>query len=194
MVALVIGGAQCVFDDIEAALKLFTPSTIVAVKDIGITYPHIDHWATYHPDRMPRELEQRRKLGLNMPVCVWTYDEVKRIPNFPVPVQRIKQRGGSSGLLGVLAGLRVADKVVCAGIPMDATMPHFHKRKNGRAWSEAKLYRSHWLNALLDNKHRVRSMSGWTRATYGFPTESWLAEMSVCDDSPHQGRRKENAR
>ena len=62
--AVVLGGAQCVYDDLARAKALLgEPDMVIAVKDIGMEYPKIDYWCSYHIDRMPRELGIRRKLG-----------------------------------------------------------------------------------------------------------------------------------
>lgn len=177
--ALVLGGAQCLYDDIAAAERLFKPTFIVAVKDIGITHPHVDYWVTFHLDRIPRELEQRRKLGHPDPTCFWTYSNIHTPKGLMLPVERLKITGGSSGLLGAFVGMRVAEKVVLAGIPLDPDMPHYHKRKHGKPWKEGAVFRQHWQKAHDDLKFKVRSMSGWTRQLLGKPTRDWLGTTDV---------------
>lgn len=173
-VALVMGGAKCVYDDIDNAIKMFKPDVFVAVKDIGIEYPSVDHWVTYHPERISEELKSRRSLGWPDPTYVWTYQTAPGVLHFPLPIQRIDLRGGSSGLLGTLVGLRYADKVVLAGIPMDPDMPHYHRRKNGKPWREALMYHKQWLERQTTFDGRVKSMSGWTKKQFGAPTLDWL--------------------
>lgn len=172
--ALVLGGAACVFDDMVAAIdKLGEPDVYVGVKDIAIDCPYVTHWVTYHCDRIPRELEQRRKLGHPDPVKIWTYPGV-RVPRIPIEVDRLKVRGGSSGLLGALVGCTVASKAVLAGIPLDVNMPHYHDKKRKRPWTEGRLYKPHWEKHIHLLRGRVTSMSGFTRELLGEPTKEWM--------------------
>lgn len=172
--ALVLGGANCVHKEAKEAIAQFgEPDQIVAVKDIGIEWPKVDHWVSYHVDRMPRELGMRAKLGLPPPGHIWTYQGVKA-PTLPIPVHYYKIRGGSSGLLGALVAIKVCDKAVLAGVPMDPTQRHYHNRKNGRAWHEAALYQEHWRGMLPNIKGKVKSMSGFTRELLGAPTKEWV--------------------
>ena len=175
--ALVMGGAKCVYEDIEAALKLFKPDVIVAVKDIGVTWPHVDHWVTYHPERLPKELAERRKAGLPDPGKIWSYMRQKK-SGIDLPIHVMNTRGGSSGLLGTDVALAVADKVVLCGIPLDPDQVHYRRPKKG-GWPPARAYRLAWTEAHPRLKDRVRSMSGWTRKTLGEPTEEWLHGAAV---------------
>ena len=160
------------FDDIRP--EFVFADSIVAVKDIGITYPHVDHWVTYHPERLKRELAQRRQLGYSDPKFIWTYDRIRLKDDLGVPIKRIGRKGGSSGYMGMWVGLEVADKVVLCGIPMDPKMPHYRRPKK-RGWPEAEMYRKVWLDNLPLLKDRVRSMSGWTKDLLGAPTADWLS-------------------
>lgn len=172
--ALVLGGAQCLHADIEAAQKLFTADIIVAVKDIGITWPKVDYWATFHPERLPKELAQRRKLGLTDPKCIYTYN--KRIPpksSIGVPMKVMHTQGGSSGLMGTEVALLHADRIVLCGIPLDPRQKHYRRPKK-QGWPPATMYRARWKEVAPSFKGRVRSMSGWTRELLGAPTEEWL--------------------
>ena len=176
-VALVLGGAECLFKDLKAAEQLFKPDTIVAVKDIGITYPRVDHWVTYHPERVTNEIRQRRALGYRDP-CLWTYDTFRLDPftkdNWGgLQIRRVDRRGGSSGFMGMVVGVTVADKCVLAGIPMDPNLKHY-RRPKPQGWKEAMMYRKVWSDAFEEYQHLVRSMSGWTRELFGAPTREWL--------------------
>lgn len=172
--ALVLGGAKCVFEDAEKAIQLLgEPDVVVAVKDIWIEWPKVDHVATYHIERIPRELERRRSLGYEDPKCIWTYAHIRQL-KMPLPQKCIKMTGGSSGLLGAYVAIRVADKGVLAGIPLDPTMSHFHNRKQGKPWKEGEHYMKQWRQCLPDLKDRIKSMSGYTKELLGEPTVEWL--------------------
>jgi hypothetical protein len=171
--ALVLGGAACVHDDIKAALQLFTPDIIVAVKDIGITWPKVDYWATFHPERLPKELGVRRASGLPDPKEIWTYRQPPKGSSFGIPIKILKTKGGSSGLLGTEGALDVADRIVLCGIPLDPGQVHYKRPRRG-GWPPAKMYRLAWTVALPRIKDKVRSMSGWTKEVLGAPTLEWL--------------------
>ncbi len=172
--ALVLGGAICLDADVKAALDLFTPSIIIAVKDIGMTYPRVDHWVTFHIERAPRELALRRKAGLPDPQAFWTHKRAHIPSLLDIQCERIEVKGGSSGFMGVQVGLILVDRIVLAGIPMDPDMTHFYKRKGGKPWKEGRVFHQHWKKAYPTLKDRVRSMSGWTKELLGEPTRDWL--------------------
>jgi len=173
--ALILGGAKCLYDDVEAALKLFTPDIVIAVKDIGITYPIIHHWVTFHIDRTPRELATRRATGLRDPECIWHHAKARNVPYLDVPTRKIVVKGGSSGMMGVLCALELGvDKAVLTGIPLDPAMPHYHRRKHGKPWRDATLYRAFWKQEAPTFNDRVRSMSGYTKELLGEPTAKWF--------------------
>lgn len=171
-IALVLGGARCVYDDIAAAQKLVTTDIVVAVKDIGITWPTPHYWATLHPERVPKELAERRRSGLPDPIAIYTYN--KRIPKgIDLPYHVVDLKGGSSGLLGVMVALEVADKAVVCGVPLDPRQPHYRRPKK-QGWPPATMYRIAWKQVHSKLKDRVRSMSGWTRELLGEPTAEWV--------------------
>jgi hypothetical protein len=175
----------------EAALALFKPDIVVAVKDIGITYPHIDHWVTYHPERLPKELKMRRDRGLVDPLFIWTYDKIAIRPKLGIEFRTVPHRGGSSGFMGMVVACIVADRCVLAGIPMDPVQKHFSRPKK-KGWPEAMYYRKVWTEYHGEYKDRVRSMSGWTKEIFGAPTSEWLSELPhrTAGQAPPQERSK----
>ena len=162
---LILGGAYCVFEDIEASQELFLPDVVVAVNDIGIYVEQVDHWCTMHPEKMPAWAKQREAHGFEKP-NMWTATH-KAKEGFTL----VNSMGGS-GILGVnLAKFLNASKIILAGIPMTQDA-HFNKK---HGWIEATLYRQFWRGEKSYPKW-VRSMSGWTKEMYGEPTEEWLKE------------------
>lgn len=188
-IAIVLGGAQCLHEDIETALAMFNPDVVVAVKDIGITYPHIDHWVTYHPERLPKEVHIRRSKGLADPLYVWTYDKITVRPKVGIEFRTVKHRGGSSGFMGMVVACIVADKAVLCGIPMDPKQKHFSRPKK-QGWPEANYYRRVWSEHHGEYKDRVRSMSGWTREIFGAPSKEWLAHGAACQVPDEVGKSR----
>jgi hypothetical protein len=172
--ALVAGGAQCVWEDMaRAEAMLGKPDILVGVKDIWMEM-RVDHFCTFHADRIKKELATRRKRGLPDPSAIWTNSAVKIPPIPEIEIKYLNLRGGSSGLLGVMVALRNADKVVLCGIPMNPEMRHYHQRKHGKPWREGKLYLAHWQQHLPTLRGRVKSMSGNTKEMLGYPTREWV--------------------
>jgi hypothetical protein len=60
-IALIVGGAECVWEDVEAAKKLFTPDTVVAINDMGMYVEEAEHWASMHPEKMNKWVRFRRQ-------------------------------------------------------------------------------------------------------------------------------------
>jgi len=172
--AVVLGGAECVWEDHKALIELFTPELTVCINDIGVVWPHrFDIWVSHHADKLTQWVYERK--GKNLPPAdkLWT-GPVKARNSLP-EIQQHRQRGGSSGLLATCVTLDVAERVVLCGVPMLATMRHWHDNARGIPWTECTHYLKHWEElypTLL--KDRVRSMSGWTAERLGKPTKEWF--------------------
>lgn len=169
MKALVLGGADCVWRDLRAALDMSTFDLVVAVNAAFRDFPgHVDHAVSYHSDLLPFWTEQRREAGLPGPGKYWSSEGQRHI--IGVEMGFVPAWGGSSGLIGAQVGLEVADKVVLCGVPLDPDAAHFDKPG---AWDEAVKHRAAWQDHV-DDLGRVRSMSGWTAELLGRATEEWL--------------------
>jgi hypothetical protein len=168
--ALVLGGAACVWDDVEYALDLSEFELVIACKRI------VEHWkgpldafASLHPESIAASLRARREKGYSMDFPVYCDRDSK---DGRVSVDHLlADWAGSSGLYGVAVALHLgADRVVLAGVPMDGG-PHFDKPGD---WETSTSYHKGWIR----NQHRLnnvaRSCSGWTRALLGRPDEAWL--------------------
>jgi len=168
--ALICGGAASVFEDIEAAKKLFQPSAIFAINNILADIPDVDHFISMHPMKMPGWLKKRRENGFLVdPKDYWTAKD--KTPPKGFEFKTIPNTRGGSGMLAVFVARYLGYKSVLAGIPMTVVGAHYH---NTRPWAECLHYRIVWeRNESI--RHDVRSMSGWTREWLGFPDEEWLA-------------------
>ena len=184
--ALVLGGARCVWRDLDAALELFKPDAVVCVNDVGYEYPErIDYWVTLHPEKFKAWQELRASAGRNTDYIACSHE-----PNTPLGPRDHLPRidkwtdyrypgmtgSGSSGLLAVkVAQEEGFEKIVLAGIPMQVSEAHFF---NGAPWHEHGQFVGAWKIArrFLGN---VRSMSGWTRELLGAPTTEWLRGAST---------------
>lgn len=186
--ALVIGGAMGVWDEVEQAKHLCDFDVIVAVKKAGLDYPgRIDHWVTWHPERLLHWIPKRRKEGRPDAGMLWSgkLRGVRQGTHLKLPLNWLTcDGGGSSGLLGTLIALEYADKAVLAGIPMDADREHYDKPG---LWNEAPKYHKAWQDELPKLKDRVRSLSGWTQALLGSPDLQWLATQDAAHVD-HQAR------
>lgn len=169
MIALVLGGANCVYADVEAALNLGEFRAVVAANHIGIHWPgRLDAWASIHEDKLKRPwIERRRRRGHPEPVLlVGPSDLTYRWPGQTKP--------GSSGLFALKVALDVlgCDRAVLCGIPLEPEAEHFNI---AGAWTPAEGYRAGWVQALPHIRDRARSMSGWTERTLGRATPAWIA-------------------
>jgi len=172
--AVVLGGAECVWDDHKKLIEFHTPELTVCINDIGVVWPHkFDIWVSHHADKLTEWAYKRSKTNLPPATELWTGPVKAR--NSLMEIQQHRQRGGSSGLLATCVALDKAQKVVLCGVPMLPTMRHWHNDKGGVPWTECTHYLKHW-EELMPNllSKRVRSMSGWTRDRLGLPTKEWL--------------------
>lgn len=167
--ALVLGGANTLEADRREALELFTPDLVIACNHAARDEPgRVDHWVTMHPDLLPLWSRARTAAGLPPAGRYWH----ARHRLCPIEATPIESWGGSSGLLCVAVAFELGcSHIVLAGVPMVKTFRHFDDK---RPWAEAAQYWPAWERKAVAMRHRVRSMSGWTRNLLGPPTEEWL--------------------
>lgn len=175
LTALVLGGAACVWEDMEAALDMFQPNVIVAVNDVGTRWPGgLNYWVTLHPDKMPAWRAERERRGFRPAMCHVGHqaaEGIDKVLDYRWPGMNAS---GSSGLFAVKVAMdRGADRVVLAGVPMKPEQAHFFA---GATWSDCQSFIDGWHDALPYIKDKVRSMSGWTKQILGEPLPEWLAE------------------
>jgi hypothetical protein len=163
---LVLGGAECVFDDLEAALDLGEYQGICGANHIGIAYPGVfDFWCTVHEEMMPAWINARKRRGHPPHKAVIRGHEV---PNkFPGQTET-----ASSGIFALKVALvdMGFDRAVLCGVPL-SPMGHFYYETD---WSEAHHYHQGLREALPAIRNRARSMSGHTRDVLGAPTADWV--------------------
>ncbi len=173
--ALVLGGADCLQDDLDQTFGLveLEECVVIAVNDAGVFWPHrLDHWVTMHPTELPHRIAQREERGYPGGFTTWTR---------PYPIglkerERMCDRvlggwNGSSGLVATGVALQeLGLHTVLCGMPMDQR-PHFNREG---AWEAAPTYRERWVELHDQMAPVVRSWSGWTRERFGAPTAEWL--------------------
>lgn len=178
-VALVLGGAACLWSDLDAALALGEFDAVIACNDAAASWPgRLDAAVSLHPEKFGLWMTRRVATGYRMPERTFSF----RAPNggkgqyvtHQTPYQFPGQtQTGSSGLFALKVALTDlgCDRAVLCGIPLTADQAHFFDPKT---WRAATSYRDGWKQALPQIKHRARSMSGWTAELLGQPDEEWL--------------------
>ncbi len=186
MIALVVGSAACIWDDVKAAKQLCEFDAVCCVKRVGIEWPdRFEYWATLHPEFMD-DYEARRKAN-GLP---GGYEIVAPPPN------EVGQHGAKgniarrepyrwagmnsspgSGIYGIKVMLSLGYRVVAAGIPMN-NEPHFikHETWGEGNWNGLESFEAGFKESIPHMMGKVRSMSGRTRELLGSPDPGWLAE------------------
>jgi hypothetical protein len=171
-VAVVIGGAENVFDEWRQAKELceealVDPVTFVTNDSIPLFPDHIDHAVTLHPDKYEREWRDARTArGLDPPGIVWAHRRHK-VANRDTP-----DWGGSSGLFAIKVALEIGfDKIILCGVPMTLEAGHVVRKAPWRACDQ---FRRAWGRHQRELTNHIRSFSGWTRTTFGPPSVGFL--------------------
>lgn len=180
--ALVLGGANCVWEDAIAALDMIAPDTVVAVNEVSARWAGpVDYQVSLHPERLLVWQDERRKWGYSEPAFVVTTEKTanfeagQRYPRVDFAMDYRwpgMTASGSSGLYAVKVALTAADRVILAGVPMTPEAAHFF---HPARWNERDSFTDAWHRAMPFIKDRVRSMSGWTADLLGQPSQEWLA-------------------
>ena len=170
MIALILGGAVCVWDDLEAFRRLYAgPVTTIAINETGHLYPGgLDYWISLHPENWTRKawLDKRPADG---------YQLVSHRTPKGVPVRVVTEHWGpgSSGLYAAkFAKVDLGLRAVLCGVPID-TQGNVDGRPDW-AMKEVNVHREGWKKHAAELRGHVTSMSGWTRDLLGAPTEDWL--------------------
>lgn len=168
--AVILGGAETVWADLEAVRQLGEPEIIIATNHAGRDYPGaLDHWVTMHAELIPGWARERAAAGRPEAGKLWS---ALHRPG-PMPMERIKSPGGSSGLLAVYVGLTLGvERMILCGVPMCQNGRHYDDQRR-RKWQEAAQYMNSWTRALPEIADRVRSMGGNTRRMLGAPDRGW---------------------
>jgi hypothetical protein len=173
--ALLLGGAASVWQDAYNALTLFPFDAVAAVNDAGVSWPGaLDFWVSFHtePTKFPKWIAAREANG-HPPAHVIAATSPEPYVTYPAEKYGGLPSTGTSALLAVKVlrehGL---DKIVLAGVPMQRDAGHFVRQA---PWDDADKYRETWSFIRPVIAPYVRSMSGWTRETFGAPTREWLA-------------------
>lgn len=178
-VALVIGSAACVAQDIDAARAIIgEPDGVVCCNEAGVLWPtRFDAWVSLHPHFFDsaanrRWAARRDEKGLPRPKLYVAHEQPPA--HFCRPLDLLtanrfpgQRNSGSSGMFAAKVALVDLgfDTAVLCGIPLDP-QPHFHDDK---PWADAMNYHAAWREIPSEFRKRMRSMSGWTRELLGAP-------------------------
>lgn len=169
MIALILGGAPSVWDNLRAAQALLSrPHIVVAANQAGIHFPgHLTAWCSLHPDFL---LEWAARRAGNDDYSVFLPNTYPGWPHAQVVPDRWECSSGLYAAQVALFELKASGAILC-GVPMDADAGHIAQ---AGPWSDAAHYRHSCRDALPDIGARTRSMGGWTQALYGAPTPEWV--------------------
>lgn len=182
--ALVLGGASCVWNDIERFKLLDLDfDGVFACNDVGADWPwELDGWISLHPEKYlsanPKWVEQREKNGFAPAKKIYAHRIPKDVahPEDLVMVDYMfpgQKKTGSSGLFAAKVAMidHGFDRVVFCGVPMTFT-PHFFDEVQ---WKSAEGFRRQWPTVQRKYLDNMRSMSGWTKVLLGSP-DDWAGK------------------
>ena len=181
MKALVVGCAECVWRDVEIAKSLGQFDKIYCVKLAAVHWPDkFDVFVTLHPEWIAEYKKKRLALGYQMEfeTVAPLEGEVGRHAKHESD-RRVSYRfpgmnaSASSGIYAAKVALEDGcDRIVLAGVPMQAEQGHFTR---GKEWDQCDAF----LRGLKDSvpylKNNVRSVSGLTKELFGEPSPTWIA-------------------
>jgi len=179
-VALVVGSAECLWDDSEKALRLFTPDAYFVINDSIPVWPlRVDYACSLHIDKMPNWINRRREKNGNDDFEIWSHRPNKQ-PIKDRTVKATPDLQGSSSLFAVKVAIMQLqfDAAVLVGIPLEANAGHIIRHK---PWNSVRMFYKGWEKQFDVLKNKVRSPSGWTKNKFGEPTEEWLKEKKALD-------------
>jgi hypothetical protein len=178
---LVLGGAQCAWDDLEQAKEFGPFDAIIAINDMLAHYPgQIDFAVSLHPEKYGEWIQQRDGKGYPRPKVFVAHDgntQMGRSSAFRVDiVMEYRWPGmsasGSSGLFAVKLAIEQGfDRIILCGVPMDGKQPHFFDET---PWHEVASFMEAWNIAIPFIHDKTRSLSGNTKDWLGAPSLEWL--------------------
>lgn len=172
-VALVVGGAETVWNDVRKAEELCNevgrPFTYFLINDMIELFPHAGIGITLHPDKLLNWVNARARANLPKHHEYWSHRTHKSIT-----IREAKDWGGSSGLFACkVAHFNLGYmRVILCGVPMSTGGKHFRR---GVVWSAAPAFRHGWVKHKHEVAPFVRSLDGWTLQQFGAPDKAWLA-------------------
>lgn len=184
MRCVVLGTAPCMWDDLRRVPAGFD---VVAVNRAGWLYlDPIALWVSIHGGicrsgdglSLMDYIEKRRELGADMNFTAYGNFAANEESGDVIRWNR-PNGGGSSSLFATRIALELGyERVVLAGVPLEGTTTicdadgsEVVEEPSAAGFA---VYRRGWEKVHGEIADNVRSMSGWTRETFGEPTAEWL--------------------
>jgi hypothetical protein len=170
-VAVVVGGSPSVWQEIDATDALLAECGLNArwfvTNDMIGRFPGACTAITLHPQKIGGWLSERVKAGFPMPDQVWSHTRHEDVTN------ATEDWRGSSGLFGVKVARQLGfDRIILAGVPMEAGAGHFVR--GAAPWKAADQFMGGWRQRQSEIAPFVRSWSGWTAKSFGQPSLAFL--------------------
>lgn len=156
----VIGSANCAQDDYKKFLeyKIKHDVLVVGIDALNKYKGQVKYFATYHAEDIPKCQDRAYKI-----ICHKQWNDMVDIIR---PIDLKKEPSGSSALLGTLVAIdRGYKKIILCGCPLQG--------KNDKGVSYV-VFQKGWKFHKQSVADYVRSMSGWTKEFFGYPTLEWL--------------------
>ena len=179
--ALVVGCADNVWEDVQAAQQMHNFTDVYCVKLAGVHWKEpFKVWATLHPEWMDDYEAQRHAKGFpnGYDIVAPLAGEVGMHGKKGRITRRVSYRwkgmtsSASSGIYAAKIALDDGyDRVVLAGVPMETGGNHFTRMK---PWMQRDSFIRGFEVATPFLLGKVRSMSGHTKQVLGEPTPQWL--------------------
>lgn len=172
-VALVVGSARGVWEDLRAASALFVerPVTLAVNAMVAFLPRVIDHAVSHHGQALVHLLGYRRcVVGLSPEAREGPV--VTHSTQAAAGVDRVwpEFKAGDSSLLAARIALALGcARVILAGVPLDASGRIHDDPAAGAPFDYGHLYRPVWEATRAELAGRVVSMSGFTRELLGAP-------------------------
>jgi hypothetical protein len=183
--ALVVGSAACIWDDVRNAREMATFDAVCCIKRVGIEWPEpFQVWATLHPEFM-EDYEAKRAAkgypGGHEIVCPPQFELGKHFKGPEIP-RRVPYNwkgmnaSASSGIYGAKIMIDSGYRVVLAGVPMNNEKHFvFHEKWKDGPWAGLDGFTRGLELATPHLLGKCKSMSGKTKEILGAPTPEWLA-------------------
>lgn len=170
---LVLGAAACLWEDIEAALKIGEYDAVIAAKLAGVAWPgELWGWYSLHSEWVGDFRQRRQARGYPPAREVVSNTKAPGVDRVVDPKWPGQVRSGASGMFAARGAILDGfDRIVLAGVPMLQQVGRIDGRE---AWPSAGTYQGPVLQAKHHMAAKVRSVSGWTAEVFGRPEPGWL--------------------
>jgi len=173
--AVVAGGAESVFYELDDVLEKVPNAVIFGVNDVGMFLPRMDHWVSLHADNLGpwkavRWMHGRSKEDVQ-------YHSIDERPFLDHAWISLTPCFALSGYFAMqIAHIMGAGRIILCGCPGENRRRFFEgKPRVGFAYGSGidggsngtRAQVEQEMKRLPDFKAKVRSMSGWTRDFFG---------------------------